>query len=38
MRGLAVMVMSPKNWEILPFFMSTLLNIEQHLRSFNEYI
>ena len=36
--GLAFMVVLPKNWEFLPFFMSTLLIIQPHLKSFNDFI
>ena len=32
--GLAWMVISPKYWEFLPFFMSTLGIIQAHLKSF----
>ena len=38
MGGLALMVTSPKNWEFLPSFMSTLLIIQPHLKSFNDFI
>ena len=34
MGGLASMVISPKNWEFLPFFVSTLGIIQQHLKFF----
>ena len=32
MGGLALMVISPKIWEFLPFFMITLWIIQQHLK------
>ena len=37
MGGLALMVISPKNWELLPFFMSTLGIIQLHLKSFSDF-
>ena len=33
-----LMVISPKNWEFLLFFMSTLWIIQPHLQSFNDFI
>ena len=38
MGGLALMVISPKKWEFLRSFMSTLLIIQPHLKSFNDFI
>ena len=38
MGGLALMVISTKNWEFLPLFMSTFLTIQPHLKSFNDFI
>ena len=38
MAGLALMVISPKNWEFLPLVMYTLLTIQPHLKSFNDFI
>ena len=38
MGGLALMVISPKNWEFLPFLMPTLWIIQPHLMSFNDFI
>ena len=38
MVGIALMVISPKNWEFLPIFMSTLWIIQPHLKSFNYFI
>ena len=35
---LAAMVISTKIWEFLSFFMSTLWIIQQHLKSFNDFI
>jgi len=38
MGGFALMVILPKNWEFLTFFMSTLWIIQPHLKSFNDFI
>ena len=38
MGGLALMVISPKKWQILPVFMSTLWIIQLHLKSSNYFI
>ena len=34
----ALMVILPTNWEFPPFFMSTLGIIQQHLKSFSDFI
>ena len=38
MGGLALMVISPKKWEFLPFFKTKLWIIQLHLKSFNDFI
>ena len=38
MGGLALMAIAPKKWEFLPTFMSTLLIIKPHLKSFINFI
>ena len=38
MGGLALMIISQKNWEFLPFFMSTLWIIQPHFKSFIDLI
>ena len=38
MGGLAFMVISPIHQEFSPLFMSTLLIIQPHLKSFNDFI
>ena len=37
MGGLALMVISPKNWECFPWFMYTLGIIQPHLKSFSDF-
>ena len=38
MGGLALMVISPKNWEFSPFCVSTFGIIQPHLKSFTDFI
>ena len=38
MGGVALMVISPKIWEFLSFFMSTLGIIQPHFKSFSDFI
>ena len=38
MGGLALMVISPKKWEFSTYFMSTLGNIQSHLKSLSDFI
>ena len=38
MGGLAIMVISPTNWEFLPFFMFPLWIIQPHVKSFNDFM
>ena len=37
MGGIALMVISPKKWEFLPFFISKLGIIQPYLKSFNDF-